>query len=79
MKKIILATALASLFAAPAFANHDWFGKADTNGDGAISKAEFNAAKDAKFAKKDANGDGKITKDEAKAYHDKHDDDHDHD
>ncbi|MFL9839386.1 hypothetical protein ABS767_00300 [Sphingomonas sp. ST-64] len=34
--------------------------KADTNGDGAISKAEFDAMSSARFAKLDTNKDGKI-------------------
>ncbi len=38
--------------------------RADTNGDQAISKAEFTAAAEARFAKVDANGDGSITKEE---------------
>lgn len=40
---------------------------ADTNGDKAISSAEFRAAAEARFTKADANGDGTITVDERKA------------
>ena len=40
---------------------------ADTNKDGAVSRAEFLAAHDAHFAKVDANKDGSITPDERKA------------
>ena len=40
---------------------------ADSNGDKAISRAEFRAAAEARFAKADTNGDGKITQEERKA------------
>ncbi len=40
---------------------------ADTNGDKAISSAEFRAAAEARFTKADANGDGTISADERKA------------
>jgi hypothetical protein len=40
---------------------------ADTNGDKAISKAEFRAAAEARFAKADANSDGTISAEEHKA------------
>jgi Ca2+-binding EF-hand superfamily protein len=40
---------------------------ADTNGDKAVSKAEFRAAAEARFVKADANNDGTITADERKA------------
>ena len=36
------------------------FGRADTNGDGFVTKEEFAAARTAMFAKLDANGDGAI-------------------
>ena len=45
------------------------FKGADTNGDGAISKAEFDAFHVKRFKEMDANGDGKITLDEMKAAH----------
>ena len=41
--------------------------KADTNNDGQITRAEFQAAADAKFAKADTNFDGNLTKDEMRA------------
>ena len=44
--------------------------KADTNNDGQITRAEFQAAADAKFAKADTNFDGNLTKDEMRALRD---------
>jgi hypothetical protein len=44
--------------------------QADTNGDKAISRAEFNAAMQAHFAKADTNNDGSITEAERKAARD---------
>jgi EF hand len=44
-------------------------GMADTNGDKAVSKAEFRHAAEARFAKADTNGDGTISVDERKAQH----------
>lgn len=41
--------------------------RTDTNGDKAVSQAEFRAAIEARFAKADANSDGSITMDERKA------------
>lgn len=41
--------------------------RADTNGDKAISQAEFRAAAEARFAKADANNDGTISADERKS------------
>jgi hypothetical protein len=41
--------------------------RADTDGDKAVSKAEFRVAAEARFAKADANSDGTITADERKA------------
>ena len=38
--------------------------RADTNGDGTISRAEFMAQADARFARMDKNGDGQIASDE---------------
>lgn len=40
--------------------------KKDTNGDGLISRAEYNAASNALFIRMDANGDGVLTKGEGK-------------
>lgn len=45
--------------------------KADTNGDGAISKAEFDAQSAQRFAKLDTNSDGKIDAAEMQAQRDK--------
>ncbi len=45
--------------------------KVDTDGDGAISKAEFLAEAEAKFDRMDANGDGKITPEERDAMREK--------
>ena len=47
------------------------FKDADANGDGAISKSEFDAFQAKHFKKMDANGDGKITHDEMEAGHKK--------
>ncbi len=42
---------------------------ADTNNDGVITRAEFDAGVKAHFAKMDANGDGTVTAEERKAAH----------
>ena len=47
------------------------FKEMDTNGDGAISEAEFNAFHAKRFKEMDANGDGKITYEEMEAGHKK--------
>lgn len=47
------------------------FKEMDTNGDGAISEAEFNAFHAKRFKEMDANGDGKITFEEMEAGHKK--------
>lgn len=39
-------------------------GRADTNGDKAVSQAEFHAAMEARFAKADVNQDGSLTREE---------------
>lgn len=44
---------------------------ADTDGDGAISKSEFDAAHNEHFKKMDGDSDGKLTADEMKAGHQK--------
>ena len=44
------------------------FEKIDTDGDGAISKAESMAFHEARFNEMDANKDGKVTKEEGKAH-----------
>ena len=80
---LILASAAAALaFAAPAFATEhseaDYqakFEAADSNDDGALDKAEWNAKVQAESAKMwtkaDANSDGKVTWAEKKAVWDK--------
>lgn len=74
MKKLT-ASALAlavALSTGAAFAHGlDWkqdFKKTDTNGDGYVSLAEFNAASTAKFHEIDADNDGRISLDEKKDY-----------
>jgi Ca2+-binding EF-hand superfamily protein len=47
------------------------FKEMDTNGDGAISEAEFNAFHAKRFKEMEANSDGKITHDEMEAGHKK--------
>lgn len=47
------------------------FKEMDTNGDGAITEAEFNAFHARRFREMDANGDGKITYEEMEAGHKK--------
>jgi len=42
---------------------------ADTNGDGAVSQAEFTAGASKRFNSIDANSDGQITKEERQAHH----------
>ncbi|MDV3456428.1 EF-hand domain-containing protein [Sphingomonas sp. HF-S4] len=67
MKKTLAALLGASLLATPVLAAPqagDMFAKADANGDGAVTQAEFLADVDARFAGLDANKDGKISKDE---------------
>lgn len=44
-----------------------WVQQLDTNGDGDISKAEFDAHHAKKFEKMDADGNGVVSKDELKA------------
>jgi Ca2+-binding EF-hand superfamily protein len=55
--------------AAPAFADFGPWQKADTNKDGSIDRAEFDAQGAERFKAIDANGDGSITSDEMKAFH----------
>jgi hypothetical protein len=64
MKAFLISSAAAlALFAVPAAAapgeGRDGM-RADSNGDGQVSRAEAQAASDTRFAKMDANGDGKL-------------------
>lgn len=67
------AVALAVTFASQAaYAHSHWkesFAKADTNGDGKLSQAEFDAAGNLKFNAIDTNNDGFITVEEQEAFH----------
>ena len=72
MKKILTSALLgATLLAGSAIAapqdqpmRGDMLAKADANGDGTITNAEFLADVDARFARLDGNKDGKISKEE---------------
>ena len=73
MKKLLLAAALAgTMLGGVAIAGQDtpqgrgggMMMRADTDGDGKISRAEFTAQSEARFARMDKNGDGFITADE---------------
>lgn len=75
MKKILIgggAVATAAVAAAVAFAAPGAMGKADTDGDGAISKAEVTAMATARFAKMDVNKDGKLDAADREAKHKAH-------
>ncbi|MGE4313463.1 MAG: hypothetical protein AB7E85_04235, partial [Pseudobdellovibrionaceae bacterium] len=80
MKKLLmLGTAIVALGSiSPAFAEGGakdgpkgdrFFAKMDTDGDGVVTKSEFQSHGDEMFSKMDGNGDGKIEKEEAKAAH----------
>ncbi|MEO6214536.1 MAG: hypothetical protein ABIO86_00780, partial [Sphingomonas sp.] len=73
MKKLFLAAALAgTMLGGAAIASQDapqgrgggMMMRADTSGDGNISRAEFTARAEARFARMDKNGDGFVTADE---------------
>ena len=70
MRKLLLAAALGTSLLTGAAIAQDRMGgggmmqRADTNGDGSISRAEFIAQSDQRFARLDKNGDGKLTADE---------------
>ena len=53
--------------AAPAGGPHRMLQEADTNRDGAVSRAEFNAGVQARFARLDTNRDGSLTREEMRA------------
>lgn len=70
--KITIALSSAVILSAlslPAFADkgHGMFERSDTDGDGFITKVEFNAGRDSMFAKIDANKDGILTQEEMQA------------
>jgi len=69
---VILAAAVIGVTAAaaPASAKRGFrmFNQADTNKDGSVSKAEYDAARGALFARMDANGDGTIETSELRAW-----------
>lgn len=78
MKKILMLSVLAlGVSAMPAMAEGDkhhgkhggMFKKIDTDGNGEISRAEFDAKHDEMFKKMDKDGNGSISKDEMKAHH----------
>lgn len=82
MKKLLTLTTAALVFSAPAvFAEEakappphhkgGMFEKLDTDGDGKVTKAEFEAFHAEKFTKMDADGDGVVTKEEAAAAREK--------
>ena len=78
--KLILAGAVAAMaLTAPAFANEEdmkaKFDMHDTNDDGSLSKAEWDATSAEMWNQADANKDGKVTFEEKKALHDKHKED----
>ncbi len=60
MKKIALVSSAAALLAATAAIAQPHGMRADADGDGSLTRAELNAALDARFARADANGDGAI-------------------
>lgn len=70
-KTFLIAALLATTITAPAGAQMfgagdamDPFANADANGDGVITRAEFLAARSARFAKMDRNGDGAVARDD---------------
>ncbi len=79
MKKFLATGAVLMLLASPALAQdkpapdgqkpprHGMFEQADSDGDGKVSKAEFQAQQEKFFADTDKNSDGTITRDEMKA------------
>ena len=70
MKKLLLAAALASTaIGGIAFATQGGVRgpmRADTNGDGIVSRSEYFTGAEARFTKRDANGDRKLSGDEMK-------------
>ena len=60
--------ALAQGNATPPRAGHHLF-QGDANTDGVLTRAEFDAARQARFAQQDANNDGQLTREEMRAGH----------
>lgn len=73
MKKFLLVAFAASAIAAPAFAQDapqrggGMLSRLDTNGDGVVTREEYNAGIAARFATLDANKDGKVSDAEREA------------
>ena len=70
-KRFLIAATIAAALAAPVGAQMfgggdpmEAFANADANGDGVITRAEFLAARNARFAKMDRNGDGVVARDD---------------
>jgi len=77
MKKFLISAAIVSLMSVPAFADkhgksdaeirakvQEYMKTIDTNSDGFISKAEYDAVSDRKFSEADTNNDGQLSLDE---------------
>lgn len=64
MKTLTLLTGLAALALSGAAGAQP---RADTNGDGALSRAEFSARLDQRFARLDVNRDGRLTREDRQA------------
>lgn len=72
MKKAILISSATAMLMAGGIAiaaPGDRGMRADTNNDGAISRAELTQSLDARFAKMDVNGDGQLSKEDREARH----------
>ena len=64
MKTTIISIAIAALLLGGAAIAQPGGGRADANGDGSLSRAEFTARIDKRFARLDADGNGAVTADE---------------
>lgn len=69
---VSMISTLAGVGVAAAQPGGDHFAKMDTNGDGTVTTAEFEAGALARWTEADANKDGKVTADEFKAVHEAH-------
>jgi Ca2+-binding EF-hand superfamily protein len=80
MKKfLIVGTAALAVLAAPVLAgpgDRDGPGRADTNGDGKVTRAEADAAAQSRFVRMDANADGKLDRSDREAQGTKMRDEH---